>query len=371
MKFSFKLEKTDALTSARAGILKTPRGEIKTPVFMPVGTQATVKAMRPEDLEAIGAQIILGNTYHLYLRPGDEVIKAAGGLHKFMRWDKPILTDSGGFQVFSLEGLRKISSEGVIFKSHIDGSEHFFTPEKVMEIEENLGSDIIMPLDECLAYPAEFKATDKSLNLTTAWAKRAKQAKKSPHSMLFGIVQGGMFPELRKKAVESLTEIDFPGYSIGGLSVGEPKNLMKEITEYTCTLLPKDKPRYLMGVGKPEDFFSCIKRGVDMFDCVYPTRIARNAALLTSCGKINLRNACFKLDFNTPDPECACYTCRNYSKAYLRHLFMADEILAAILATFHNLYFSVQLVNKIREAILQDRFLAFEKEFMAQYRQAG
>jgi len=371
MKFSFTLEKTDSQTSARAATLTTPRGEIKTPVFMPVGTQATVKAMRPEDLNAIGAQIILGNTYHLYLRPGPEVIKAAGGLHKFMGWEKPILTDSGGFQVFSLEGLRKISSEGVVFKSYFDGSEHFFTPEKVIEIEETLGSDIIMPLDECLPYPTEFKAADKSLNLTLEWAKRAKKAKTSTQAMLFGIVQGGMFPELRKKAVEGLEEIDFPGYSIGGLSVGEPKELMKEMTEYTCSLLPQNKPRYLMGVGKPEDFFSCIKRGVDMFDCVYPTRIARNAAMLTSRGKLNLRNACHRMDFSTPDPECNCYTCRNYSRAYLRHLFIADEILASILATYHNLYFSVRLVNRIREAILEDRFSAFEKEFMGRYRENG
>lgn len=352
----YRLIKKDSRTNARLGILETPHGIIETPVFMPVGTQATVKSMTPEELKEIGATIILSNTYHLYLRPGHKIIEKAGGLHKFMNWDRAILTDSGGFQVFSLNSLRKITEDGVEFRSHIDGSRHFFTPEKVIEIQNALGSDIMMSFDECAPYPADYDYVKKSMELTIKWAERGKRAHKNTEKQaLFGIVQGGTYEDLRKECAQRLVDMDFPGYSIGGLSVGEPKNVMYDIVDLTTEYLPEDKPRYLMGVGSPDDLIEGVIRGVDMFDCVLPTRIARNGTVFTSKGKLIVRDAPYAEDFSPLDEECDCYTCRNYSRAYIRHLFKANEILAARLATIHNLYFLIKLMERIREAIRQDR----------------
>ncbi|EGD52196.1 queuine tRNA-ribosyltransferase [Thermoanaerobacter ethanolicus JW 200] len=364
----YHLIKKDSKTKARLGILETPHGIIETPVFMPVGTQATVKSMTPEELKEIGATIILSNTYHLYLRPGHKIIEKAGGLHKFMNWDRAILTDSGGFQVFSLNSLRKITEDGVEFRSHIDGSRHFFTPEKVIEIQNALGSDIMMSFDECAPYPADYDYVKKSMELTIKWAERGKRAHKNTEKQaLFGIVQGGTYEDLRKECAQRLVDMDFPGYSIGGLSVGEPKNVMYDIVDLTTEYLPEDKPRYLMGVGSPDDLIEGVIRGVDMFDCVLPTRIARNGTVFTSKGKLIVRDAPYAEDFSPLDEECDCYTCRNYSRAYIRHLFKANEILAARLATLHNLYFLIKLMGKIREAIRQDRLLEFKKEFFKKY----
>ena len=364
----YRVIKKDTRTKARLGILETPHGVIETPVFMPVGTQATVKAMTPDELKEMGATIILGNTYHLYLRPGHKIIEKAGGLHKFMNWDRAILTDSGGFQVFSLSSLRKITEDGVEFRSHIDGSKHFFTPEKVIEIQNSLGADIIMSFDECAPYPADYDYVKKSMELTIKWAERGKKAhKNTDRQALFGIVQGGTYKDLRKECAERLVDMDFPGYAIGGLSVGEPKDLMYEIIDFTTDYLPHDKPRYLMGVGTPEDLIEGVIRGVDMFDCVLPTRIARNGTVFTSRGKLIVRDAPYAEDFSPLDEECDCYTCRNYSRAYLRHLFKAKEILAARLATYHNLYFLIKLMEKIREAIRQERLLEFKEEFLKKY----
>ncbi|MEW8996827.1 MAG: tRNA guanosine(34) transglycosylase Tgt [Thermoanaerobacter sp.] len=364
----YRLIKKDSRTNARLGILETPHGVIETPVFMPVGTQATVKAMTPEELKEIGATIILSNTYHLYLRPGHKIIEKAGGLHRFMNWDRAILTDSGGFQIFSLSSLRKIKEEGVEFRSHIDGSKHFFTPEKVIEIQNALGSDIIMSFDECAPYPADYEYVKKSMELTIKWAERGKRAHKNTEKQaLFGIVQGGTYEDLRKECAQRLVDMDFPGYSIGGLSVGEPKNVMYDIVDLTTEYLPEDKPRYLMGVGSPDDLIEGVIRGVDMFDCVLPTRIARNGTVFTSKGKLIVRDAPYAEDFSPLDEECDCYTCRNYSRAYIRHLFKANEILAARLATIHNLYFLIKLMERIREAIRQDRLLEFKKQFFKKY----
>lgn len=321
---------------------------------MPVGTQATVKALTPENLESIGAQIILGNTYHLYLRPGHELIESLGGLHKFMNWNNPILTDSGGFQVFSMNKLTKVTEEGVKFQSHIDGSSHFISPEKSMEIQKSLGADIIMAFDEPTPYPSDLATTQKSLQLTTRWAKRCKDSFQSKNQSLFGIVQGGMHPTLRKESAEQIIELDFPGYAIGGLSVGEEKSLMNEMTEHTAKLLPEQKPRYLMGVGTPENLLTCSSLGVDMFDCVMPTRNARNGSLFVTGGKINIKNAKYQNDPGPIDPNCNCYTCKNYSRAYLRHLFMAGEILAMHLLTLHNSTFYQNWMKKIRNAIQED-----------------
>lgn len=364
----YHLIKKDSKTKARLGILETPHGIIETPVFMPVGTQATVKSMTPEELKEIGATIILSNTYHLYLRPGHKIIEKAGGLHKFMNWDRAILTDSGGFQVFSLSSLRKITDDGVEFRSHIDGSKHFFTPEKVIEIQNALGSDIIMSFDECAPYPADYEYVKKSMELTIKWAKRGAKAHKNIEKQaLFGIVQGGTYEDLRKESAQRLVDINFPGYSIGGLSVGEPKNVMYDIVDLTTEYLPEDKPRYLMGVGSPDDLIEGVMRGVDMFDCVLPTRIARNGTVFTSQGKLIVRDAPYAEDFSPLDEECDCYTCKNYSRAYIRHLFKANEILAARLATLHNLHFLIKLMEKIREAIRQDQLLEFKKEFFKKY----
>ena len=368
MAIKYELIKECKQSGARLGRLHTPHGIINTPIFMPVGTAATVKAMTPEELKDIHAEIILSNTYHLYLRPGHELIEKAGGLHKFMHWDRPILTDSGGFQVFSLGDLRKITEEGVEFRSHIDGSKHFLSPEKATEIQNALGSDIMMAFDECAPYPADYDYVKKSLERTTRWAKRCKDAHKNPEKQaLFGIVQGGMYKDLREQSVKELLELDFPGYSVGGLSVGEPKELMNEVLDYTVPLLPKDKPRYLMGVGSPDALIDGVIRGIDMFDCVLPTRIARNGTCMTSEGQVVIKNAKHTEDFSPLDPNCECYTCKNYSRAYLRHLFKCKEILSSRLLTLHNLHFLISLMKDVRQAIMEDRLLDFQKEFMEKY----
>lgn len=361
---TYELIKTDSRTKARRGRVTTPHGVIETPVFMPVGTAATVKAMRPEEIKELGAEIILSNTYHLYLRPGHDVVKAAGGLHKFMNWDRPILTDSGGFQVFSLGAMRKIREEGVEFRSHIDGSKHMLSPEKSMEVQNALGSDIIMAFDECAPYPADRKYVKDSLERTTRWLKRCKEYHKNTEKQsLFGIMQGGMYKDLRRESAEQIVELDLPGYAIGGLSVGEPKEIMYDIMDDCVDYLPKDKPRYLMGVGSPDCLFEGVERGIDMFDCVLPTRIARHGMAMTSQGRVNIKNAKYERDFSPLDPECDCYTCRNYSRAYLRHLFKADEILSSMLMTTHNLHFLVNTMKNIRKAIEEDRFLEYKREF--------
>lgn len=365
---TYELIKTDPRTKARRGRVTTPHGTIETPVFMPVGTAATVKAMRPEQVEETGAEIILSNTYHLYLRPGHEIVREAGGLHRFMNWNKSILTDSGGFQVFSLGAMRKISEEGVQFRSHIDGSKHMLTPEKSMEIQNALGSDIIMAFDECAPYPADRQYVKDSLERTTRWLKRCKDYHKNTEKQsLFGIMQGGMYADLRKQSAEEIVELDLPGYAIGGLSVGEPKPLMYEMLDGCVDYLPKEKPRYLMGVGSPDCLFEGVERGIDMFDCVLPTRIARHGMAMTSVGRVNIKNAKYKRDFTALDPNCDCYTCRNYSRAYLRHLFKADEILSSMLMTNHNIHFLVNTMKNIRKSIEEDRFLEYKKEFYDSY----
>ena len=364
---TYELIKKDSRTKARRGRVNTPHGPIETPVFMPVGTAGTVKAMKPE-VRDMGAQIILGNTYHLYLRPGHEVVKAAGGLHKFMNWERAILTDSGGFQVFSLGAMRKISEEGVEFRSHIDGSKHMLSPEKSMEIQNALGSDIMMAFDECAPYPADRNYVKNSLERTTRWLKRCKEYHKNTEQQsLFGIMQGGMYKDLRKQSAEEIVELDLPGYAIGGLSVGEPKEIMYEVMDDCVDYLPADKPRYLMGVGSPDCLFEGVERGIDMFDCVLPTRIARHGMAMTSQGRVNIKNAKYERDFTPLDPNCDCYTCRNYSKAYLRHLFKSDEILSSMLMTTHNLHFLVNTMAGIRKAIEEDRFLEYKKEFYDSY----
>ena len=362
--FRYELIKEDKHTGARLGKIHTSHGVINTPIFMPVGTQATVKSMTSEDLEEMDANIILGNTYHLYLRPGQEIMEKAGGLHKFMHWDRPILTDSGGFQVFSLNDLRKITEEGVEFCSHLDGSRHFMSPEKSIDMQNTIGADIIMCFDECAPADADYEYTKKSMEMTTRWAKRCKNAHRRPDDQaLFGIVQGGMYEDLRAESVRGLTEIDFPGYSIGGLSVGESKDTMYRILDATVPLLPKDKPRYLMGVGSVDALLEGVIRGVDMFDCVLQTRIARNGTAMTSQGKVVVRNATYKEDFTPLDPECDCFVCRNYTRAYLRHLVKCNEILGARLLTYHNLYFTLKLMEKVRNAIMEDNLLAFKESF--------
>lgn len=365
---TYELIKTDRQTKARRGRITTPHGVIETPVFMPVGTAATVKAMRTEEVKELGAEIILSNTYHLYLRPGHEIVKAAGGLHKFMNWDKPILTDSGGFQVFSLGAMRKISEEGVTFRSHIDGSKHMLTPEKSMEVQNALGSDIIMAFDECTPYPADKEYAKGSMERTTRWLKRCKEYHKNTEQQsLFGIMQGGMYIDLRKESAKQIVDLDLPGYAIGGLSVGEPKEVMYAVMDECVDCLPADKARYLMGVGSPDCLFEGVERGIDMFDCVLPTRIARHGMAMTSQGRVNIKNAAHEKDFSPLDPNCDCYTCRNYSRAYLRHLFKADEILSSMLMTNHNLHFLVNTMKNIRKAIEEDRFLAYKREFYDAY----
>lgn len=364
----YELLKTCKQTGARLGRLHTPHGVIETPIFMPVGTQATVKTLSPEELKDMGSQIILSNTYHLYLRPGHELVREAGGLHSFMNWDRPILTDSGGFQVFSLSQLRDITEKGVAFRSHLSGEKLFLSPEKATQIQNALGSDIIMAFDECAPYPAERSYVEHSMRRTTRWAKRCQEAHQRPDQQaLFGIVQGGMYLDLRKESAEQLVELDFPGYAIGGLSVGEPKEIMYEVLQHTTSFLPVHKPRYLMGVGSPDALIRGAMLGVDMFDCVLPTRIARNGTAMTSIGRLVVRNAKFARDFGPLDPACDCYTCQNYSRAYLRHLVKADETFGLRLISYHNLYFLIHLMKCVREAIEQDGLRDFANQFIYQY----
>ncbi|MDK2871007.1 MAG: queuine tRNA-ribosyltransferase [bacterium] len=365
--FSFNITHKCSRTRARVGILKTPHGEVETPVFMPVGTQATVKAMERRELEEIGVSIVLSNTYHLYLRPGHEIIKKAGGLHYFMNWPHPILTDSGGFQVFSLTDLREVTDEGVRFRSHLDGSYHFFTPEKVIEIEEALGADFIVCFDECVPYPVSYSYAEEAMQRTLRWAVRCKEAKKREDQFLFGIIQGSVYPDLRRESALRTLEIGFDGYAIGGLSVGEPKVIMYEMLDVVVPLLPEDKPRYLMGVGYPSSLLEGVERGIDMFDCVLPTRNGRTGTIFTHRGKEHIRSESWKEDFSPPDPECDCYVCRNYTRAYLRHLYKAGEILAARLASYHNIYLLVDLMRKAREAIKGGYFPEFKKSFIEKF----
>lgn len=369
---NFKVVVQDKNSKARAGFFETDHGIIETPRFMPVGTQGTVKAVSQRILnDEIKASIILGNTYHLYLRPGMEVIQNAGGLHNFMNWKNALLTDSGGFQIFSLSELRKLKSDGVEFKSHLDGSKHFFTPQKVIEIQRIIGSDIMMVLDECTPYPCEYDYAKKSCQLTSDWAILNKEAfvnsntKYGHKQFLFGIVQGSVYKDLREKSARDLVDINLDGYAIGGLAVGEPAEQMYEITNFTTDFLPENKPRYLMGVGRPENILESIERGIDMFDCVMPTRNARNAYLFTSLGIVNIRNASYKNDFSSLDPECNCYTCKNFTKAYLRHLFIAKEILALELASIHNLTFYINLTNTAREKIINGTFLKWKEKIIS------
>jgi queuine tRNA-ribosyltransferase len=367
----FTVLRQDGTSAARLGSLTTPHGRIDTPIFMPVGTQATVKAMTPEEMRELGAQIILANTYHLYIRPGHELVARLGGLHQFMHWSGPILTDSGGFQVFSLGELRKISEEGVKFQSHLDGSYHVISPESAIAIQEALGGDIIMCFDECPPYPADYSYVRKSMELTTRWAKRCKESKRRDDQALFGIVQGGMHRDLRERSASELCEIGFDGYALGGLSVGEEKPLMYEIMAVCGPLLPVGQPRYVMGIGAPEDLIEGINAGFDMFDCVMPTRNARNGMLFTSFGRLNIKGAAYAEDRLPIDPECGCYVCKNYSRAYLRHLFRAGEILAARLNTYHNLYFYLSLMAGARVAIAEGRFAQFRREFYAKRQRSG
>lgn len=368
MKYS--LLQTDKNSKARIGEIYTDHGVIQTPIFMPVGTQGTVKAITQRVLEnEINAEIILSNTYHLYLRPGTDILERAGGLHKFMNWQRPILTDSGGFQIYSLSELRKIKKDGVEFKSHLDGSMHYFTPKKVIEIQRSIGSDIMMPLDECTPYPCEYEYAKKSKELTSNWAVLNKQAFEETKPLyghqqfLFGIVQGSVFKDLRESSAKDLVKLDFDGYSIGGLAVGEPTEEMYDIVDFTTDFLPENKPRYLMGVGRPENILEAISRGVDMFDCVMPTRNARNAYLFTSQGIVSMRNAAYKDDYTSLDQKCDCYTCQNFSRAYLRHLFNAKEILALELATIHNLTFYLNLVREARKRIADGTFIEWKNNF--------
>lgn len=363
--FSFEIVAEDAHSMARAGLLHTPHGDVPTPVYMPVGTRAVVKTVSPDELRQAGATILLANTYHLYLRPGAEVVATLGGLHPFMGWEGPLLTDSGGFQVFSLAANRTVSEEGVTFRSHIDGSIHLFTPESVVQTQEQLGADIIMPLDECTPYPCPREYAEAALERTHRWAERARAAHTRPDQALFGILQGSTYPDLRRRSAETLAGMDFPGYAIGGLSVGEPKETMHAMLEACVPLLPRDRPRHLLGVGSPEDFFEGVARGIDMFDCVLATRMARHGALLVSSGRLNIRNAQYERDARPIEEGCACYTCRHFSRAYLRHLFQNDELLGLRLATIHNLHFLLTLLDRIRASILDGSFTAFRQEFLA------
>ncbi|WP_026672453.1 tRNA guanosine(34) transglycosylase Tgt [Alkalihalobacterium bogoriense] len=365
---TYELIKTCKQSGARLGRLHTPHGVIETPIFMPVGTLATVKTMSPEELKQMEAQIILSNTYHLWLRPGHDIVKEAGGLHRFMNWDKPILTDSGGFQVFSLSDLRKIEEEGVHFRNHLSGEKLFLSPEGAMDIQNALGSDIMMAFDECPPYPAEYDYMKSSVERTSRWAERCLKAHKRPSDQaLFGIIQGGEFEELRAQSAKDLISLDFPGYAIGGLSVGEPKHVMNEVLEFTTPLMPTNKPRYLMGVGSPDSLIDGAIRGVDMFDCVLPTRIARNGTCMTSSGRLVVRNAKYARDFRPLDENCECHVCQNYTRAYIRHLIKCDETFGFRLTTYHNLHFLLNLMKKVRQAIMDDRLLDFREEFFEAY----
>lgn len=365
---TYQLEKKDKRTGARLGKITTPHGTFETPMFMPVGTLATVKTIAPEELEEMGAGIILSNTYHLWLRPGEDLIAEAGGLHKFMNWDKGILTDSGGFQVFSLSDMRKIEEEGVHFRSHLDGSKLFLSPEKAINVQNKLGPDIMMSFDECPPFDESYDYVKKSVERTSRWAERGLNAHQNPDTQgLFGIVQGAGFEDLRKQSAKDLTSMDFAGYSIGGLSVGEPKEDMYRVLDFTTPLLPEDKPRYLMGVGTPDALIEGVMRGVDMFDCVLPTRIARNGTTMTSKGRVVIKNATYARDFRPLDEKCDCYTCRNYSRAYIRHLIKSDETFGLRLTSYHNLYFLLDLMKKVRQAIREDNLLEFKEAFFEEY----
>lgn len=369
---TYELVKKDERTGARAGIIHTPHGSFPTPIFMPVGTQASVKGVSPDELHDLGAGIILSNTYHLFLRPGMDLIREAGGLHKFMHWDGAILTDSGGFQVFSLGDLRKITEEGVTFRSHIDGSKKFLSPEVSMEVQMALGSDIVMAFDECVPYPADYNYAKQSTERTIRWLQRCKDAMTAPNQGLFGIVQGGMHKELREWSARETTAMDLPGYAVGGLSVGEPKELMYEMLEYSTSLLPQDKPRYLMGVGTPDCLVEGVQRGIDMFDCVYPTRVARNGMAMTWTGRLVMKNAQFTHDHTVLEEGCGCYACRNgYTRAYIRHLVRANEIFGLRLLSLHNLYFLQEFMRRMRQAILEDRFTEFRSDFFNHYQMHG
>ena len=366
---TYELLHIDKNSGARRGVIHTPHGDIQTPVFMPVGTQATVKSVTPEELkDEIGAQIILANTYHLYLRPGQDLVKEAGGLHKFMNWDRPILTDSGGFQVFSLGALRTINEDGVEFKSHLDGKKLFFSPESVMKTEEDLGADIIMAFDECCPYPSTYEYTKNSMERTTRWAKRCKEAHTTVEKQaLFGIIQGGFYKDLREQSAKDLIDLDFPGYAIGGISVGEPKEKFLDILNYTTPLMPKNKPRYLMGVGTPDYLIEAALAGIDMCDCVLPTRLARHGNAMTWNGKVVIRNATYERDWGPLDNECDCYTCKNYSRAYIRHLVKTNEILGIRLLSLHNLHFLTKLMERVKIEIENDNLLNFKEEFYKKY----
>lgn len=363
----FELQHQSKDCGARAGIIHTPHGDIKTPVFMPVGTKATVKTMTPEELKDLGAQIILGNTYHLFLRPGMDIMDKAGGLHKFMHWDRPILTDSGGFQVFSLAKPQDMTEEGVTFSSHIDGSLQHISPEVSIQVQQVLGSDIMMAFDECVFYEADQAYTEASMERTLRWLDRCMEAHTHSHQALFGIVQGGFYEDLRDRSLRETVARDLDGYAIGGISVGEPHADFTRILNYTAPRLPQDKPRYNMGIGSPDYLFESVQAGIDMADCVLPTRVARNGLALIHRGKVTVRNAVYKDDMGPLDPDCTCYTCKNYSRAYIRHLLNVNEILGARLLTIHNLHFLITLMNQMREAIFDDRFLAFKEDFLKAY----
>ena len=359
----FTVLEKDETTRARNGRLQTRHGTIRTPVFMPVGTLGTVKTLSPDELKDLGVEIILSNAYHLYLRPGHKLIAELGGLHRFISWDRPILTDSGGYQVFSLGELCKVTDEGATFQSHLDGSLHFFSPESAIAVQEDLGADIIMAFDECLPYPSTREATRAALDRTTRWARRCKESHQRSGQILFGIIQGGFYPELRREAAERLIDFGFEGYALGGLSVGETQPMMLEVVERVVPMLPEDRPRYLMGVGLPEDLLECVIRGIDLFDCVMPTRHARTGWLFTSFGRVVIKNAQYARDESPIDPACECYTCRRFSRAYLRHLFMAQETLALRLNTIHNLHYYLRLMEQIRQAIREGRLLKYREEF--------
>ncbi|BDG36922.1 tRNA guanosine(34) transglycosylase Tgt [Saccharococcus caldoxylosilyticus] len=364
----FELIKTCRQTGARLGILHTPHGSFETPMFMPVGTLATVKTLSPEELKEMGAGVILSNTYHLWLRPGPDIVQEAGGLHSFMNWDRGILTDSGGFQVFSLSEFRRIEEEGVYFRNHLNGDKLFLSPEKAIEIQNALGSDIMMAFDECPPYPSTHEYMKKSVERTSRWAERCLKAHRRPAEQgLFAIVQGGEFEDLRRQSAQDLVSLDFPGYAIGGLSVGEPKEVMNRVLEFTTPLLPANKPRYLMGVGSPDSLIDGAIRGIDMFDCVLPTRIGRNGTVMTSEGRVVIKNAQYARDFSPLDPNCDCYTCRNYTRAYIRHLIKCEETFGIRLTSYHNVYFLIKLMEQVRQAIREDRLGDFREEFFERY----
>lgn len=363
----FELIKTCKQSGARLGVLHTPHGDIPTPIYMPVGTQATVKAMTPREMEEVGAKIILSNTYHLHLRPGEDIVREAGGLHTFMDWHHPVLTDSGGFQVFSLAGLRKITEEGAAFRSHLDGGKRFISPEVSMDIQQALGADIAMAFDVCSPYPCDHATAEEAMHRTHRWAARCQKHHTREDQALFGIVQGAFYEDLRVESAKTLADMDFPGYGIGGLSVGEPKPIMYDMLEKIEPYMPKQKPRYLMGVGTPDCFLEGVLRGIDMFDCVLATRIARNGTVFTRDGRLVVRNATYARDFEPLEEGCDCYACQHFSRAYIRHLLKADEITGARLASIHNLRFLIRMMEEIRQAILEDRFLDYRKAFYARY----